>query len=189
MKSLYEVISQINEQNGDLERILAKYPLLTNDKGEGWLVLVQLKNPLDDNKFLDEIYKGSTIFIAKDHSGHKNLKVHKEWGFIKLKPKINGYSQVISARLNQSTIKRLKATKIKSIDFKGSGFPHRGPVMSEKSVEYEAIYYKFDPAILTKLASSIDSDYYVVGGGSTIFGIAGLDNKVAWEPFHEFFRK
>lgn len=189
MKSLYEVISQINEQNGDLNHLLTKYPVLTNDKGEGWLVLVQLKNPSDENKFQDAIYKGSTIFIAKDHSGQKNLKAHKEWGFIKLKPKINGNNQQDSTDLNQSTIRKLKATKIKSIDFTGSGFPHRGPATSGSPVEYEAIYYKFDPATLTKLASSMDGDYYVVGGGSTIFGMSGLDKKVAWEPFDEFFRK
>ena len=189
MKSLYEVISQVNEQNGDLERILSKYPVLTNDKGEGWLVLAQLKNPSDENKFYQEIHKGSAIFIAKNHGGEENLKTFKEWGFIKLKPKINGYNQYDSVKLNQSTIKKLKAKKIGSIDFNGSGFPQRGPVMPTKSVEYEAIYYKFDPAILTKLASSIDSDYYVVGSGSAIFGMAGLDKKVAWDPFHEFFGK
>lgn len=189
MKSLYEVISQINEQNGDLERILAKYPVLTNDKGEGWLVLVQLKNPLDDNKFHDEIYQGSTIFIAKDHSGQENSKTNKKWGFIKLKPKINGYNQYDSVHLNKSTIKKLKATKIKTIDFNGSGFPHRGPAMPRNSVEYEAIYYKFDPTILTKSASSIDSNYYIENGSTTIFAIAGLDKMVAWDPFDEFFRK
>ena len=183
MKSLYELI---NEQNGDLQRILAKYPVLTNDKGEGWLVLVQLKNPSDENKFSQEIRKGSSIFVAINYDELK--KTNGEWGLLKLKPKINGYNQYESIKLNQSTIKKLKAEKMDIIDFKGSGFPHRGPVMFTNTVEYEAIYYKFDPTMLTSLTSQIDNNYYVSTDVSTIFGIVGLDRKIVWNPFDSFFK-
>lgn len=192
MKALNDFINEciaINEQNGDLERLLSKYNLVTNAEGEGLIILVQVKNPADYNPFSSEVYGGSSLYIPKDHSTQKKLKVHKDWGFIKFAPKTNGQPQIESIKLNQSTIKKLKATKIQSIDFKGTGFPQRGPVQGNAPVEYEAIYYKFNPDMLIKFASAIDSNYYVSGKGSVIFGIAALDKQIAWEPYHEFCEK
>lgn len=167
MKSLLTYISEAMSSN--YEEFKSRLADVKSKNGKG--LIIQFIDDERSVKFTDSIGLYSAMAIPYNVGSTYSLMTFKG---------ANSKTPV------DKFIKKLGGELVEELTFKSSGFPHRGPVISDVNYKYTVKVFTFDVDNANKLTGSqlkfIERpEMYFRPRSSALFGIASIDRKYIWD--------
>lgn len=179
MKKLSEFVKEsieINEKVFDLTYQITHDTLFSVGNGR---LCMHMTLDGGDNSLYETIPDAGALFIPYKYNDKGN------WAIVKISPRDKRNDRPV-----KNLVKKIKAKKIESVSFSSGGWPHAGPVVTERpKSEYTINFMEFDPEKLRSLLGNLESEFYVYSKSNALTGIAGIDSKYFWEPFRRLTGK